>query len=184
MDTSDIRKGLKFMVDGQPHTVIDFQFIKPGKGQPFYRCKIRNMVTRMVLDRTYKAGERLEHANVEERSMRYVYQEGSDFVFEEAATSEQLTVSGDAIGDDAKWLSGGMSIDVTLFEGRPLEISVPPCVVLQIVRSEPGLHGGATKPATVSTGAVVNVPLFVQEGEWIKIDTKEGRYLQRVGAPE
>lgn len=176
------------MVDGQPYTVLEFQFVKPGKGQPFYRCKLRNMLTRAVLERTYKAGDKLLRADVEERSMRYVHQDGSDYVFEDAVTGEQLAVSGDAIGEDAQWLSRGISSDVTLFEGRPLGISVPPCVVLQIVSSEPGVKGdpavGATKPATLSTGAVVNVPLFVQRGEWIKVDTKNGCYLERVSAPE
>jgi elongation factor P len=184
MDTSDIRKGLKFMVDGQPYSVIDFQFVKPGKGQAFTRVKIRNMATGAVLERTYKSGEKLEPADVEERSLQYIYPEGSDFVFMDASTGEQLTVSGDKIGDDAKWLSDGMSIDVTLFNGQPIGIAIPPSVVLQIVGSEPGVKGdtasGATKPATVSTGAVVNVPLFVQEGEWIKIDTTDGKYLERV----
>lgn len=184
MDTSDIRKGLKFMVDGQPYSVIDFQFVKPGKGQAFTRVKIRNMATGAVLERTYKSGEKLEPADVEERSLQYIYPEGTDFVFMDAATGEQLTVPGEKIGDDSKWLSDGMSIDVTLFNGLPIGVSMPPHVVLQIVTSEPGVKGdtasGATKPATVSTGATVNVPLFVKEGEWIKIDTADGKYLERV----
>lgn len=184
MDTSDIRKGLKMMVDDQPYVVIDFQFVKPGKGQAFTRLKIRNLATGAVLERTYKSGEKIEQADVEERQLQYIYPDGTDFVFMDAATGEQLTVPGDKIGDDSRWLSDGMSIDVTLFKGQPIGVSLPSHVVLQIVGSEPGVKGdtasGATKPATLSTGAVVNVPLFVQEGEWVKIDTREGSYLERV----
>ena len=184
MDTSDIRKGLKMMVDDQPYVVIDFQFVKPGKGQAFTRVKIKNIATGAVLERTYKSGEKIEQADVEERQLQYIYPEGSDFVFMDAATGEQLTVPGEKIGTDARWLSDGMNLDVTLFKGQPIGISMPAHVVLQIVNSEPGIKGdtasGATKPATVSTGAVVNVPLFVQEGEWVKVDTSDGRYLERV----
>ena len=184
MDTSDIRKGLKMMVDDQPYVVIDFQFVKPGKGQAFTRVKIKNISTGAVLERTYKSGEKIEQADVEERQLQYIYPEGPDFVFMDAATGEQLTVPGEKIGTDARWLSDGMNLDVTLFKGQPIGISMPAHVVLQIVTSEPGIKGdtasGATKPATVSTGATVNVPLFVQEGEWVKIDTSDGRYLERV----
>ena len=184
MDTSDIRKGLKMMVDGQPYAVVDFQFVKPGKGQAFTRVKIRNMATGAVLERTYKSGEKLEPADVEERQLQYIYPDGQDFVFMDAQSGEQIHVSGEKIGDDAKWLSDGMNIDVTLFNGLPIGVSLPPHVVLQITKCEPGVKGdtasGATKPATVSTGAVVNVPLFVQENEWIKIDTADGKYIERV----
>lgn len=184
METSDIRKGLKIMIDDQPYTVIDFQFVKPGKGQPYFKCKLRNMVTKAVLERTYKAGEKLEPADVEDRSLQYAHPDGSDFVFMDPATGEQITVPGDTIGGDSKWICDGMSIDVTLFNGLPIGVSIPSHVVLQIVSTEPGVKGdtasGATKPATLSTGAVVNVPLFVQEGEWIKVDTADGRYLERV----
>lgn len=184
MDTSDIRKGLKMMIDAQPYVVIDFQFVKPGKGQAFTRVKVRNMATNAVLERTYKSGEKLEPADVEERSLQYIYPDGSDFVFMDAATGEQVYVPGDKIGDDSRWLSDGMMVGVTLFKGQAIGVNLPPHVTLQIVSSEPGVKGdtasGATKPATVSTGAVVNVPLFIKEGEWIKIDTSEGKYLERV----
>lgn len=184
MDTSDIRKGLKIVIDDQPYVVVDFQFVKPGKGQAFTRCKVRNMVTGNQLERTWKSGEKLDPADVEERQMQFIYPEGEDFVFMDANTGDQVSVPGDKIGDDAKWLSDGMSVDVTIYRGVPVGVSLPAHVVLQIVQSEPGIKGdtasGATKPATLSTGAVVNVPLFVKEGEWIKIDTREGSYLERV----
>ena len=184
MDTSDIKKGLKMMLDGQPYTVVDFQFVKPGKGQAFTRVKIRNMATGAVLERTFKSGEKLEPADVEERTLQYIYPEGEDFVFMDSQSGEQLTVPGDKVGDDSRWLSDGMNVDVTIFNGLAIGVSLPSHVTLQIVSSEPGVKGdtasGATKPATVSTGATVNVPLFVQEGEWVKIDTRDGSYLERV----
>ncbi len=184
MDTSDIRKGLKMMENGQPFVVVDFQFVKPGKGQAFTRVKIRNMATGAVLERTYKSGEKLEPADVEERQLQYIYPEGTDFVFMDAGSGEQVTVPGDKIGDDSRWLSDGMQIDIVLFKGQPIGVTLPSHVVLQIVSSEPGIKGdtasGATKPATLSTGATVNVPLFVKEGEWVKIDTRDGSYLERV----
>ena len=184
MDTSDIRKGLKMMVDGQPYVVVDFQFVKPGKGQAFTRIKIRNMATGAVLERTLKSGEKIEPADVEEKQLQYIYPDGQDFVFMDAASGDQIHVPGDKIGDDAKWLSDGMNLDVTIFNGQAIGVELPPHVTLQITTCEPGVKGdtasGATKPATVSTGAVVNVPLFVQEGEWIKIDTEKGAYLERV----
>jgi elongation factor P len=184
MDTSDIRKGLKIVIDDQPYVVVDFQFVKPGKGQAFTRCKVRNMVTGNQLERTWKSGEKLDPADVEERQMQFIYPEGEDFVFMDANTGDQVSVSGDKVGDDAKWLSDGMSVDITIYRGVPVGVALPAHVVLQIVQSEPGIKGdtasGATKPATLSTGAVVNVPLFVKEGEWIKIDTREGSYLERV----
>ncbi|MEO7330442.1 MAG: elongation factor P [Minicystis sp.] len=184
MDTSDIRKGLKMMVDGQPCAVIEFQFVKPGKGQAFTRLKVRNMMSGNVLERTMKSGESIEPADIEERQLQYIYPEGEDFVFMDEATGDQIHVPGDKIGDDARWLSDGMKVDITLYNGAPIGVSLPAHVTLQIVTSEPGVKGdtasGATKPATVSTGAVVNVPLFVKENEWIKIDTETGKYLERV----
>ncbi len=184
MDTSDIKKGLKIMIDGQPYNVVDFQFVKPGKGQAFTRLRIKNLQTGSILDRTYKSGEKLEPADVEQRSLQYIYPEGNDFIFMDLNSGEQVVVSKDKIGDDSRWLSDGMMVDVTLFNGLPIGVDLPAHVVLQIVQSEPGIKGdtasGASKPATLSTGATVNVPLFIQEGEWIKIDTREGTYLERV----
>ena len=184
MDTSDIRKGLKMMVDSQPHVVIDFQFVKPGKGQAFTRVKIRNLISGSVLERTYKQGEKLEPADIEERQLQYVYSEGADYVFLDPSTGEQITVKGEKVGDSSRWLSDGMNVDVAFFDGQPISVDLPSQVVLQIVSSEPGVKGdtasGATKPATLSTGAVVNVPLFVQEGEWVKVSTADGIYMERV----
>ncbi len=184
MDTSDIRKGLKMMMDGSPFTVVDFQFVKPGKGQAFTRLKVRNLMTGAVLERTYKSGEKIEKADVEEKTMQYIYPEGTDFVFMDESTGEQVNIPGEKLADDSQWLSDGMNVDVTFWNGQPIGVNVPNSVVLQIVSSEPGIKGdtasGATKPATLSTGAVVNVPLFVKEGEWIKVDTREPAYIEGV----
>jgi len=186
MDTSDIRKGLKIMLDGSrdPFSVIEFQFVKPGKGQAFTRVKLKNMANGNVLERTFKSGEKLEPANVETRTFQYIYPEGEDHVFMDQNSGEQITVQGDKVGEDAQWLSDGMNVDVTLFNDQPIGISLPGSVVLQITKCEPGVKGdtasGATKPATLSTGAIVNVPLFVQEGEWIKVTTEDGQYQERV----
>jgi elongation factor P len=184
MDTSDIRKGLKMMMDDQPYVVVDFQFVKPGKGQAFTRLKIRNMATGAQLERTLKSGEKIEPADIEERTLQYIYPDGTDFVFMDEKSGEQITVPGEKVGDDSRWLSDGMNVDVTVFKGQPIGVSLPAHVTLQVVSSEPGIKGdtasGASKPATVSTGATVNVPLFVQEGEWIKIDTTDGKYIERV----
>jgi elongation factor P len=186
MDTDDIKKGLKVMLDGikDPFIVVEAQFVKPGKGQAFTRMKAKNMATGAVLERTIKSGDKIELADVEQRMMQYIYPEGTDFVFMDPATGEQFYIMGEKLGDDSRWLSDGMNINVTLHNGQPIGVDLPANVVLQITTCEPGVKGdtasGATKPATLSTGAVINVPLFVQEGEWIKVDTADGKYLERV----
>jgi elongation factor P len=184
MDTSDIRKNLKIMIDGQPYIVVEFQFVKPGKGQAFTRVKLRNMMSGSVLERTFKSGEKLEPADVEVRTMQYIYPDGENFVFMDADSGEQLIVPGERMESEKQWLADGMNVEVTLLKGNPIGVELPAHVELQITQSDPGLKGdtasGATKPATLSTGAVVNVPLFIDEGEWIRIDTRTGLYLERV----
>ena len=186
MDTSDIKKNLKIMMDGAPYTVVDFQFVKPGKGQAFTRCKIKNLATGAVLERTWKSGEKLEPADVEEREATFSWDEGDQLVFVDAH-SDQIYIEKVKMGDDVRWIGDGQKVDIVFFNGRPINISLPAHVVLQITASEPGIKGdtasGATKPATVSTGATVNVPLFVKEGEWIKVDTRTGEYIERVNKP-
>jgi elongation factor P len=183
MDTSDIKKGLKLAIDGQPYSVVDFQFVKPGKGQAFTRVKIKNLVSGNVLERTWRSGEKLEAADVEERSATFSWDEGDQLVFVDD-NSDQIYVEKSKVGDDARWLGDGQKVDIVFFNGIAINLSLPAHVVLQITNSEPGIKGdtasGATKPATVSTGATVNVPLFVKEGEWIKIDTRTGEYIERV----
>ncbi len=184
MDTSDIRKNLKMMLDGQPYVVTDFQFVKPGKGQAFTRCKLKNLVTGASLEKTFKSGEKLEPAEIETREAQYIYPDGHNFVFMDPKTGDQLIVSGDCMEAEKIWLADGMTVDITLLEDNAIGVELPAHVELEIVQSDPGVKGdtasGATKPATLSTGAVVQVPLFIEQGEWIKIDTRSGAYLERV----
>src|SRR5258708_9496210 len=184
MQTTDIRKGLKLQIDGVPHAVVEQQFVKPGKGQAFTRCRIKNLQTGAVIERTWKSGESVEVADVETRKLRYSWDEGDSLVFMDPSTGDQLHVMKDTVGDEVRFLSEELESQVTLYTGNPICIELPPSVVLQVSESEPGIKGdtasGATKPAKVSTGAVVNVPLFIKEGEWGKIDTRTGTYLERV----
>ena len=184
MDTSDIRKNLKIMLDGQPYVVTDFQFVKPGKGQAFTRCKLKNMHSGSVLEKTFKSGEKLEPAEIEQREMQYIYPDGENFVFMDPNSGDQLTVSGDKMEEEKKWMADGMTVEITLLKEVPIGVELPAHVSLEVTVSDPGIKGdtasGATKPATLSTGAVVNVPLFIEEGDWIKIDTRTGAYLERV----
>jgi elongation factor P len=187
MDTSDIRKGLKMMVDGQPYVVVEFQFVKPGKGQAFTRTKMKNLLTGGSIERNIRSGEKLEPADVEDRALQYIYPEGDMFVFMHQASGDQLSVHKEAVGDSADFLVDGIEVTVTLYRGRAVSVTLPPHVTLQITSTEPGVKGdtatNVTKPATVSTGATVQVPLFINEGEWIKVDTRTHSYLERVKAP-
>ena len=182
-ETSDIRKGLRFEMDGDPFVVVEFQFVKPGKGTAFTRTKIRNMITGAVLDRTYKSGEKLKPADTEDREMQYLYNDG-DFHFMDNNNYEQVSLDSNAVGDAANYLTENMLIEVGFFKGRSIGISLPNFVVLEVTETAPGEKGntvtGASKPAVVSTGYSVNVPLFVNEGDQLRIDTRTGEYAERV----
>ncbi len=184
MQTTDIRKGLKLEIDGVPYAVVEHQFVKPGKGQAFTRARIKNLTTGAVIERTWKSGESVEVADVETRKMTYSWDEGDSLVFMDTNTGDQLNVMKDKVGDEVRFVSEGLDCEVTIYNGIPIGIELPSSVVLQIKESEPGIKGdtasGATKPAKVSTGAVINVPLFIKEGEWVKVDTTTGAYLERV----
>lgn len=187
MDSSDIRKGLKIMQDGQPYIVTDFQFVKPGKGQAFTRTKMKNMLTGGTLERNIRSGEKLEAADVEDRTVTYIYPDGEMYNFMNAQSGEQIAVHKDAVGDAADFLIDGLEVQVTIYKGNPVSIALPPHIVVQIVETEPGVKGdtatNVTKPAKISSGATVNVPLFISEGEWIKVDTRNSSYLERAKAP-
>ncbi len=182
--TQDIRKNLKMIIDGAPYVCVDAQFVKPGKGQAFTRCKLRNLMTGAVLERTFKSGESVEVADITERKMTYIYPEGDSYVFMDQQTGDQIQVPADSLGDEKRFLIDGLEVDVMFWNDNPIGVELPPHVVIQVTASEPGLKGdtasGATKPATLSTGAVINVPLFINEGEWLKVDTRTGEYLERV----
>ena len=183
-DTSDIRKNLKIQIDGVPFTVVEFQFVKPGKGQPFTRCKLRNMMTGTVLERTYKSGEKLERATLEERQMQFLYVQDGFYTFMDTGNYDQLQISAEQLGDNAQYLLDGTMVDVLLFNDQPIGVTPPTFVELKVTQTDPGFKGdtsgNTTKPATLETGLVVAVPLFVNEGELLKIDTRTGEYVERV----
>ncbi|MBM4363524.1 MAG: elongation factor P [Deltaproteobacteria bacterium] len=187
MDTSDIRKGLKFMLDGQPFVVVDFQFVKPGKGQAFTRTRMKNLLTGNILERNLRSGERIEPADVDERSLHFIYPEGDMFVFMNQTSGDQVSVSREAVGDAAQFLADGMECSIVIYQGNPISVTLPSHVLLQITDTEPGARGdtatNVTKAATLSTGAQIAVPLFINVGDWVKIDTREGKYVERVRAP-
>lgn len=183
-DTSDIRKNLKFLLEGVPVTVVEFQFVKPGKGQAFTRTKLRNMLTGTMLERTFKTGERFEKADMEERQQQFLYPEGDKFVFMDTKSYEQLFLNGDQLGDARMFIQDGMMVDVLFWNERPIGVTPPTFVELKIVETEPGYKGDTStntlKQAKLETGAMIGVPLFVNEGDVIKIDTRTYEYVERV----
>ena len=184
-DTSDIRKGLKVLMDGNPYTVIEFQFVKPGKGAAFTRTKFKNLLTGAVIERNIRSGEKLEPANVETRDMQFLYKEADDLVFMDQTNYEQVTVGKDLVGESHDLLKDNMPCTVTFFNERPVDISMPTFVQLEVTASEPGVAGNTaagnvTKPATLETGATVQVPLFIRIGDTVKVDTRTHEYVERV----
>jgi elongation factor P len=184
MDVSELRKNAKLELDGQPYVVTEFQFVKPGKGQGLYKCKLKNMITGSVLDRTWRSGEKLEAANVESKKMQFLYASGEGFTFMDNATYEQVELSGDVVGDDSVYLLDNLECEVLFYNERPVGISLPSHIVMEITETEPGVKGdtatNVTKSATVQTGLQVQVPLFIKQGEKVKIDTRTGAYVERV----
>ncbi|MEC7526153.1 MAG: elongation factor P [Myxococcota bacterium] len=183
-DTSDIRKNLKIVIDGHPYTVVDHQFVKPGKGQAFTRTKLKNMITGAVLEKTFKSGEKLEKADMEERQMQYLYPDADRWVFMDTTTYSQLHLGKDELGDTPDYLQDGMMVDVLFFADKPIGVTPPTFVELEVTETEPGFKGDTssniTKPATVTTGKTINVPIFVNIGDVLKIDTRTGEYVERV----
>lgn len=182
-ETSDIRKNLKVLIDGTPCVVVWHQFVKPGKGQAFTRTKLKNMLTGNTIERTFKSGEKLTPADLEERTMQYLYADGDSRVFMDTSTYDQLSLSNEQLGETAGYLLDGTEVSVLLFDGKPIGVTPPNFVVLEVTETEPGFKGdtssNTTKPATVETGITVNVPLFVEEGDKLKIDTRTGDYVER-----
>jgi elongation factor P len=187
MDTSDIRKGVKMMYEGQPYIVVDFQFVKPGKGQAFTRTKMKNLLTGGTLERNIRSGEKFEPADVEDRTLSYIYPEGDMFVFMNSVSGDQLSVHKEVVAENADLLIDGIEVVITIYKGNPVSITLPPHIVVQVTETEPGVKGdtatNVTKPAKISTGATVAVPLFINEGEWIKVDTRNRSYLERSKGP-
>ncbi|MGQ9425733.1 elongation factor P [Gilvimarinus sp. F26214L] len=181
--TNEFRSGMKVMLDGDPCNIMENEFVKPGKGQAFNRVKLRNLKSGRVWERTFKSGESLEAADVTDRNMEYLYSDGEFYHFMEPESFEQYAADSSAVGDAAQWLKEQDVCIVTLYNGAPLAVTPPNHVELEIVETDPGLKGdtaqGGTKPATLSTGAVVKVPLFLSQGEVIRVDTRTGEYLGR-----
>ncbi len=181
--TNEFKGGLKIMQDGDPCSIIENEFVKPGKGQAFNRVKIRNLKTGRVLEKTFKSGESVEAADVMEQELQYLYNDGEYWHFMDNTTFEQVAADATAVGDNVKWLKDQDMCTVMLWNGNPISIEVPNFVNLTITETDPGLKGdtsgGGGKPATLETGAVVRVPLFVQEGELIRVDTRKGEYVSR-----
>ncbi|NUU05563.1 elongation factor P [Leifsonia sp. C5G2] len=182
--TADIKNGIVLNIDGQLWSVIEFQHVKPGKGGAFVRTKLKNVTTGKTVDRTYNAGAKIEITNVDRRDYQYLYQDGADFVFMDTSDYDQITIPGPVVGDAANFMLENQNVTVALHEGEPLYVELPASVVLEITYTEPGLQGdrstGGTKPATVQTGYQIQVPLFLETGTKVKVDTRSGDYLGRV----
>jgi len=181
--TNEFRGGLKIMLDGDPCSIIENEFVKPGKGQAFNRVRIRNLKTGRVIERTFKSGETVEGADVLDIELQYLYNDGEFWHFMDTNSFEQHAADATAVGDAAKWLKEQDVCEVTLWNGTPLAVTPPNFVVLKVTDTDPGVRGdtssGGGKPATLETGAVVRVPLFVEIGETLKIDTRTGEYVAR-----
>ena len=181
--TSEVRGGLKVLLDGEPYAVIENEFVKPGKGQAFNRIKVRNLKTGRTIEKTFRSGESLEGADVIDTEMQFLYQEGDFWHFMQPESFEQFTADKAAVADAAQWLKDGTVCIITLWNGVPLVVTAPPHIELKIIETDPGLRGdtatGGQKSAKVETGAVIRVPLFLNEGEVIRIDTRTGEYVSR-----
>ena len=182
--TNEFRAGLKVMLDGDPANIVENEFVKPGKGQAFSRTKIKNLKTGKTIERTFKSGDSLEAADIHEQEMQYLFSDGEEWHFMDPESFEQIMATKEAVGDSAQWLKEQDMCQVTLFNGVPIQVLPPNHVELKVVETDPGLRGdtatGGTKPATLETGAVVKVPLFIEEGEVLRCDTRTGEYLSRV----
>ena len=183
VNTNDLKRGMTLQLDGVLYQVIEFQHVKPGKGGAFVRTKLRNLKTGAVVDRTFNAGVGVGLAIVERREMQNLYRDGDSFVFMDTATYDQHSVPADVVGEAASYLTEGANALVSMHEGSPIGVELPASVVLRVTRTDPGVRGdrvsGAMKPATLETVLVVQVPLFVEEGDLVKVDTRTGQYLTR-----
>ncbi|MGI9196412.1 MAG: elongation factor P [Candidatus Nanopelagicales bacterium] len=182
--TNDLKNGLVLNIDGQLWTVVEFQHVKPGKGGAFVRTKLKNVLSGKVVDRTFNAGVKVETANVDKRDMQYLYRDGDDWVFMDTSSYDQVHIPNAVVGDNAKFLLENQEAVVALHDGQALYVELPAAVELVITYTEPGLQGdrstGGTKPATLETGAEIQVPLFIESDTKVKVDTRDGSYLGRV----
>ena len=181
---SDFRKGRTFQINGEPHVVLDFLHVKPGKGAAFVRTKLKNIISGGVVEKTFRPTEKFENAHIERKDMQYLYQDGDLYNFMDMETYDQIALNSDVVGDALKFVKENETVKICSHNGNVFSVEPPLFVELAITETEPGFKGdtaqGATKPAIVETGASVNVPLFVEQGDVIKIDTRTGEYLSRI----
>jgi elongation factor P len=182
--TTDFRKGLKIEIEGEPYLIVDFQHVKPGKGGAFVRTRLKSLKTGNVIDQTFRSGDRVEKPDLEERDMQYLYEADREYHFMDTKNYEQLFLTADQVGEGKDYLKENLVIKALFHNAQPIGIEFPNFVDLKVIQTEPGMRGdtatGATKPATLESGAVIQVPLFVENGEVIRIDTRTHEYIERV----
>lgn len=182
--TSEFKKGLKIELDGTPYVIVDFQHVKPGKGGAFVRTKLKNLLSGKVLDQTFRSGERVKRPDLMEREMQYLYREGDRFCMMDNETYEQFMLTAEQVGDALLYLTENLDVKVLFFNQQPVALEVPTFVELAVTQAEPGLRGdtatGGTKPATLESGVTIQVPLFINEGDRVKVDTRTGSYIERL----
>ena len=183
LSTTDFRRGLKIEMDGVPYEIVDFLHVKPGKGGAFIRTKLKNMINGRVVENTFRSGEKMVKPDLESKDMQYLYRESEDFVFMDMESYEQMHAGAAQLGEKGGYLKDGMELKMLLYKGQPLDIDLPASVTLEVTDTEPGIKGdtvsGSTKPAVVETGITVNVPLFINIGDKLKVDTRTGEYIGR-----
>ena len=183
VNTNQFKTGMAIAIDGQPFTIVDFQHVKPGKGGAFVRTKVRNIATGAVLDKTFRAGEKFDRMHTQSRKVAYLYSTEDEVVLMDNETYEQVSVSPAMAQDALEWVVENMEVELMYLNGQPFEVAAPNFVELTITQSDPGVQGntaqGATKPATLESGVIIQVPLFIEEGEKVKVDTRSGEYLGR-----
>ncbi len=182
--TAEFRKGLKIEIEGTPYVIVDFQHVKPGKGGAFVRTKIKNLISGRVLDQTFRSGEKVERPDLAEKDMQYLYQEEDRYCFMDNENYEQIFLTADQLGDGKDFLQDNLNVKVLVFKAAPIAVEIPTFVELEVTHTEPGVRGdtasGGSKPATLETGAVIQVPLFIEEGDRIKVDTRTASYVERL----
>ncbi|MBX3425720.1 MAG: elongation factor P [Pirellulales bacterium] len=185
--TSDFKKGLKVQIDGIPYQMVEMNFRKPGKGTALYECKMRNLIRGTVVDRTYRAGQTLESADVSEFTAQYLYRSGENFVFMNNNDYEQYELTEEQVGDSARFLKENMDCQLMVYNNLPIAVTAPNHVILQVTYCEPGAKGNTatnvTKPVTLETGAEILAPAFINQGDWLRVDTRTGEYIERTKEP-
>ncbi|MBI5182456.1 MAG: elongation factor P [Nitrospirae bacterium] len=184
LSTSDFRNGLKIEIEGEPYAIVEFQHVKPGKGGAFVRTKLKGIKTGAVIDRTFRSGEKFDEPNLEEKEMQYLYTSEGQYNFMDNKNYEQILLTEEQLGESKKYIKENMNVKILFYNEKALGVEVPMFVELKIVKTDPGVRGdtatGGAKPATLETGAVIKVPLYMNEGEVIKVDTRTGEYIERV----